>query len=254
MIDTHSHMYSEEFNLDRSETIQRAKEEGIQHIILPNIDSKSFPLMIALEADHPNYCHACIGLHPTSVKDNYKDELAFVETQLKTRQWKAIGEIGIDLYWDKTYLDQQIHVFQQQVEWALKYQLPVIIHVRNAFEETMQALTPYKNQKLKGVFHSFTGDTAQATKILEYGDFLLGINGIVTFKNSILKSTLNEIAVEHLVLETDSPYLAPIPYRGKRNESAYLKYICQEIADIKGISQDEVSRITDNNARNVFKL
>lgn len=253
MIDTHSHIYSEEFDADRTETIQRAKNAGIKHIILPNIDSSSLPRMLALEEANPGFCHACIGLHPTSVNNNYNDELEIVRNELKRRDWISIGEIGIDLYWDKTYLNEQIIAFRQQIEWALEYDLPVIIHVRDSFRETMEALKPYKGSQLKGIFHSFTGDIHNANEILNFGGFLLGINGIVTFKNSGLSEVLSKIDISNIVIETDAPYLTPSPFRGKRNESAYLNLITKKIADIYQLDELEVSRITTVNSLNIFK-
>ena len=231
MIDTHSHIYSEEFDADRTETVDRARKAGIQHIILPNVDRDSLTRMLALEAQYPGFCHAAIGLHPTSVKENYAEELALVDSELKRRKWVAIGEIGIDLYWDKTFLTEQIKAFQQQVEWALAYKLPVIIHVRNSFRETMNALTPYKNCGLTGVFHSFTGTLEEAREIIDFGGFMLGINGIVTFKNSGLAAVVGKIDLKHILLETDSPYLTPAPHRGKRNESAYVSLVCKKLAE-----------------------
>jgi len=253
LIDTHSHIYSEEFDADRAQVIQRAKDAGIEHIILPNVDSASLPRMLVLEAEYPDYCHAAIGLHPTSVKENFEIELKLIETELKRRNWIAIGEIGIDLYWDKTYLYQQIKAFQQQIEWALEYKLPVIIHVRNSFREIMDAMAPYKNKGLTGVFHSFVGTIEEAKEILSYGGFKFGINGIVTFKNSQLAGVILGIGLENILLETDSPYLTPVPYRGKRNESSYLYYICEQISVILGLSLVQTIAETSKNAKNTFK-
>lgn len=253
MIDTHSHIYSEEFDVDRTDMIQRAKSAGIEHVILPNIDSESLPRMLELESMYPGFCHACIGLHPTSVGTDFKHELALVQQELKKREWAAIGETGIDLYWDKTYFDQQIKAFHQQIEWALEYNLPIIIHVRNSFGETMKALTAYKGSGLKGIFHSFTGSVVDANEIINFGGFLLGINGIVTFKNSGLSAVLNEIDLSNIVVETDAPYLAPAPYRGKRNESAYLNLIVRKLAEIYEKSEDEIIKVTNNNSLRIFK-
>lgn len=254
MIDTHSHIYSEEFDADRNEVIQRAKDAGVKHIILPNVDSESLPRMLALEAEYPYYCHAAIGLHPTSVKSDYKLELEKVHSELKRRKYIAIGEIGIDLYWDKTFIEEQIEAFQQQIEWALEYDLPIIIHVRDSFSETLETMKPYKGTKLRGVFHSFTGNIGEAKEINNFGGFKLGINGIVTFKNSGLSETLEKVDVKNIVLETDAPYLTPVPYRGKRNESAYIHYICSQLAAIYKISEKEIIDITSQNALNLFKI
>lgn len=253
MIDTHSHIYSEEFDADRTEAIQRAKEIGISHIILPNVDSESLPPMLALEADYSGYCHAAIGLHPTSVNENYIVELELVKSELERRNWVAIGEIGIDLYWDKSFLNQQIIAFQQQIEWALEYKLPVIIHVRDSFRETMDALIPYKNSGLTGVFHSFTGTLEEAQEILDFGGFLLGINGIVTFKNSGLAAVIEKIDLKHILLETDSPYLTPAPHRGKRNESSYTQLVANKLSQIYNCSVKEIDAQTTRNALLLFK-
>jgi len=254
MIDTHSHIYSEDFDADRAETIQRAKNAGISHIILPNCDSGTLPQMLALEAEYPGYCFGAIGLHPTSVKENYLVELALIDSELKRRNWIAIGEIGIDLYWDKSFLGKQISTFRQQIHWALEYNLPVIIHVRDSFRETMNALAPYKNSGLKGVFHSFTGTFDQALEIIEFGGFMLGINGIVTFKNSGLASVVSEIDIKHILLETDSPYLTPAPYRGKRNESAYVALVCQKLAEVYNTSVEQIDAQTTRNAKSLFAI
>ncbi|NDP21533.1 MAG: TatD family hydrolase [Paludibacter sp.] len=254
MIDTHSHIYSEEFDTDRDEVIQRAKDAGVKHIILPNVDSESLPRMLALEAEYPNYCHAAIGLHPTSVKSDYKFELEKVRSELERRKYIAIGEIGIDLYWDKTFLNEQIKAFQQQIKWALEFDLPVIIHVRDSFNETIKALKPFKGKNLRGVFHSFTGNLAEAHEIMNFGGFKLGINGIVTFKNSGLSEILRNIDLKNIIMETDAPYLTPSPHRGKRNESSFAQYICSHLAEIYETNVNEIAKITTKNALNLFKL
>ncbi|ADQ79699.1 hydrolase, TatD family [Paludibacter propionicigenes WB4] len=253
MIDTHSHIYSEDFDADRAETVQRAKEVGISHIILPNCDSSTLAPMLALEAEYPDFCHAAIGLHPTSVKEDYENELDLVKSELERRDWIAVGEIGIDLYWDKTFLREQIKAFQLQLDWALYYKLPVIIHVRDSFRETMEALAPYKDKGLTGVFHSFTGTVEEALQIIDFGGFKLGINGIVTFKNSGLAAVVEQISLEHILLETDSPYLTPTPHRGKRNESAYVSLVCKKLAEIYRCSEEEISIQTTLNAKSLFK-
>ena len=252
MIDTHSHIYDEAFDDDRSEAIARAKAVGVERIILPNIDAESLPRMLALEAQYPDYCFAAIGLHPTSVKENYKEELLLVRLELERRRWVAIGEIGIDLYWDKTFYDEQVVAFRQQIEWALEYDLPVIIHVRDSFRETMTALAHYKNSGLRGVFHSFTGTMNDAEEILSFGGFKFGINGIVTFKNSGLSNVVRQIDLQHILLETDSPYLTPAPFRGKRNESAYVDYVCSKLSEIYGLSKQQINEITTKNAQDLF--
>jgi len=254
MIDTHSHIYSEDFDTDRAETIQRAKEVGVESIILPNCDSGTLPQLLSLEAEYPGYCHGAIGLHPTSVKENYREELSLIESELKRRSWIAIGEIGIDLYWDKSFLVEQIIAFQQQIDWALEYKLPVIIHVRDSFQETMNVLLPYKNSGLKGVFHSFTGSLNEAREIINFGGFMLGINGIVTFKNSGLAAVVSEIDLKYILLETDSPYLTPTPHRGKRNESAYVSRVCNKLAEIYNTSTAYIDQHTTHNAKSLFAI
>jgi len=252
LIDTHSHIYSEDFDADRAEVIQRAKDTGIQLIILPNCDSTTLPQMLALETAYPGYCHATIGLHPTSVKENYKEELALIKSELERRDYLAVGEIGIDLYWDKTLLAEQTIVFKQQIEWALEYHLPVIIHVRDSFRESMNVLASFKNSGLTGVFHSFTGTLEEANEIIDFGGFKLGINGIVTFKNSGLAAVVEKIDLKHLLLETDSPYLTPAPHRGKRNESSYVSLVCEKLAAIYQLSAQEIDEATTRNALELF--
>jgi TatD DNase family protein len=254
MIDTHAHIYSEEFDNDRADVIQRAKDAGVKKIILPAIDSTTLPRMLALEKEFPGFCYATIGLHPTSIKADFLRELDIVNTELERRTYLAIGEIGIDLYWDKTFLKEQVIAFQQQLDFALKYYLPVIIHVRDSFSETMKALAPYKGAGLKGIFHSFTGTLEEATTILSFGGFLLGINGILTFKNSGLSDVIKYIDLKHLVLETDAPYLTPAPFRGKRNESAYLTYIAEKMATVCSTSTAAIIASTSQNALNLFNL
>lgn len=253
MIDTHSHIYSEEFDNDRAEVIFRAKEIGVTKIILPNIDSDSLPRMLKLEADYPGYCFAAIGLHPTSVKADFQTELNLVESELKRRQYIAIGEIGIDLYWEKSFLQEQITVFRQQLDWAIEYKLPVIIHVRDSMRETLEVLEIYRGKGLKGVFHSFTGTKEDADWIIEFGGFYLGINGIITFKNSGLDKVVKQLSIENLILETDSPYLTPAPYRGKRNESAYVDLVCQKIAELFEVKKSKIKQETTKNCLKLFK-
>lgn len=252
MIDTHSHIYSEDFDTDREEAIQRARQIGVYHIILPNVDSDSLPRVLALESAHPDFCHAAIGIHPTSINEMYEQELDLIKWELEQRKWIAIGEIGIDLYWDKTFLTEQTIAFQKQIEWAIKYKLPAIIHVRESFRETMNALAPYKNSELKGIFHSFTGSLEEAREIIEFGGFYLGINGIITFKNSGLAAVIAEIDIKHLLLETDSPYLTPAPHRGKRNESAYVQLVAKKLAEVYHCDLPEVIIRTTQNAYTLF--
>ena len=252
MIDTHSHIYSEEFDADRDEVILRAQHAGVTKIILPNVDSDSLPRLLKLEARYPDYCYAAVGLHPESVKENYQKELDVIREELERRRYIAVGEIGIDLYWDKTYQTEQILAFQTQVEWAIEFNRPVIIHVRNSHNETIQALKPYAGKGLKGIFHCFGGTPEEAAEIFSLGDFKLGIGGVVTFKNSGLAASLMHIPPENLVLETDSPYLTPAPFRGKRNESAYTVLVAEKLAQVYDMSVGEIDRITTENACSVF--
>ena len=252
MIDTHSHIYSEEFDADRSEVIRRAQEAGVTKIIMPNVDSESFPRMLETERMLPDVCHAAIGLHPTSVKENYQDEMALVKSELERRKYIAVGEIGIDLYWDKTFYNEQVTALQTQVQWALDYNLPVIIHVRDSHNETIEALQIFKNKGLKGVFHCFTGGKKEANEIFELGDFLLGIGGVVTFKNSGLAENLKDIPLDKLVLETDAPYLSPTPFRGKRNEPSYTALVRDKLAEVYRVSVEEIDKITTRNAEKLF--
>ena len=252
MIDTHSHIYSEDFDADRSEVIRRAQEAGVTKIIMPNVDSESLPGMLETERMFPDVCLAAIGLHPTSVKENYLDELALVKSELERRKYMAIGEIGIDLYWDKTFYTEQVFALQTQVQWALDSNLPVIIHVRDSHKETIEALQPFKNKGLRGVFHCFTGSSKEAEEIAELGDFMLGIGGVVTFKNSGLAGNLKDIPLTKLVLETDTPYLAPVPFRGKRNEPAYTALVRDKLAEVYQVSAEEIDEITTRNAEKLF--
>ena len=253
LIDTHSHIYSEVFDEDIAETIQRAKDANVGQILLPNIDSESIEPMFKLVKDYPGFCLPMMGLHPTSVKENFEEELAICEKWLNKESFIAIGEIGIDLYWDKVFLKEQQFVFDQQLKWAVERNLPVVIHARESFSEIFEILESFKSQNLKGVFHSFTGNFEQADKAIDMG-FLLGLNGILTFKNSGLDQVIKEIDTRYLILETDSPYLAPTPKRGKRNESAYVALIAEKLAEIHNLSIAEVTKITSRNAQDLFQI
>lgn len=252
-IDTHSHIYLKDFDDDRDEMIRRAIDNGIRKIILPNIDNSSIKSMINLAESYPDICYPLMGLHPTSVNNNYKDELNAVEQWLETKKFYGIGETGIDLYWDKTYIKEQIDSFSLQIKLAKKYRLPLIIHVRNSFDEVFEVMDSLIDENLKGVFHCFTGDLAQANKILTYG-FKLGIGGVLTFKNSNLDNIIKEIDLNHIILETDSPYLAPVPKRGKRNESSYLIYTAVKLAEIKYMKVEQIADITTKNAYDLFNF
>lgn len=252
IIDTHIHLYSEEFDADREQLITKAIKNNIKKFYLPNIDSESIERMHDLETKHPEHCFAMMGLHPCSVKENVEEELLLVEQWLAKRKYAAIGEIGIDLYWDKTFISQQIDAFKKQIQWALDYNYGIIIHCRDAFDEVYAALSSF--QKLpKAIFHCFSGNVEQANKIIELGNFKLGIGGVVTFKNSGLDKVVSAVALDHLVLETDAPYLAPLPYRGKRNEPAFILEVAKKIAEIKNISMYEVEEVTEKNANFIFQ-
>jgi TatD DNase family protein len=253
LIDTHCHIYLQEFNEDRKEMLTRAENEGVKLFLMPAIDSATYQFMVDVEQNYPGKSLPMMGLHPCSVKKEFETELAFVETKLSEKKFIAVGEIGLDFYWDKTFTDEQYKVFQKQIELALHYDLPIVIHSRNSTDECIQVVKQNQKGKLKGVFHCFSGNAAQANQITELG-FYLGIGGVVTFKNSGLDKVVKEIEMKHIVLETDSPYLAPVPFRGKRNECSYLKYVVEKLSDIKGISKEEIAEITTSNAKRLFSI
>ena len=253
LIDTHCHIYLEEFDHDRPEMISRAENEGVNQFLMPAIDSKIHDQMLRIENQFPERCFAMMGLHPCSVKEDFQAELSLVEKYLDRRRFVAIGEIGLDLYWDKTFTKEQINAFQIQIEWSLKSGLPIVIHSRNSIDECIRFVKQNQNGDLKGVFHCFSGTADQAKEITDLG-FYLGIGGVITFKNSGLDKALKDVALKHIVLETDSPYLAPVPYRGKRNECSYLKYVVEKISEIKGISKEEIANITTMNAKELFNI
>ncbi len=252
LTDTHTHLYAEQFDEDIDSVIQNCLSKGIERLFLPNIDSSSINNMMALTQKYPTTCFPMMGLHPTAVKENYLEEVALVEDWLAKYKFCAVGEIGIDLYWDKTFLKEQQDAFRHQIILAKKYNLPFIIHCRDSFNEIFEILDDMNDEKMKGIFHCFTGNIEQANHIINYGGFKIGVGGVVTFKNSGLDKVVEQIDVKHLVLETDSPYLAPVPYRGKRNESTYLYNIAEKIADIYNISVEELASITTKNSQEVF--
>ena len=253
MIDTHTHLYAEEFDEDRKETIQRALNTGITEFYLPAIDSESHEKMLQLESEYPNQIFSMMGLHPCYVKpESWEKELELVKKYLDQRHFPAIGEIGIDLYWDKSTLDIQVKAFEQQIDWAIEKDLPIVIHTRESFDETFEVLERKKHPKLRGIFHCFSGNLEQAKHALDL-NFILGIGGVVTFKNGKIDQFLNEIPLEKIVLETDSPYLAPVPFRGKRNESSYLDLVAGKLVDIYQKNCAEIDRITTENARRIFQ-
>ncbi len=250
--DTHSHIYLPEFDQDRDEMIKRAIDQEVTEIFLPNIDSESIYPMLQLADKFPQHCFPMMGLHPTSVKKNFRQELEIIEEWLEKRSFFGIGEVGIDLYWDKTFREEQVLVFKHQIQLSLDYNLPLIIHSRNSSREIFSCLEDFSKKNLRGIFHSFTGTIKEAQKAISMG-FKIGINGIVSFKNSGLDRVVAEIGLDHLVLETDSPYLAPVPKRGKRNESSFLIYIAEKIAEITGIDIEIVAIKTNQNAAEVFR-
>ena len=251
--DTHTHLYSEQFNEDRNEMMQRALDKGVSRFFIPAIDSNYLDAMLDLEKAFPKNVFLMMGLHPTHVNENVKEELAFVKKWLDKRTFYAVGEIGIDLYWDKTFLIQQQQAFKTQIQWAKEKNLPIVIHCRDAFDEIFEILETEKDDKLYGIFHCFSGNLEQAKKAISY-NMKLGIGGVVTFKNGKIDQFLAEIPIEHLVLETDAPYLAPTPYRGKRNESSYITKVLDRLADIYKLTPQEIAAITTQNSKDVFGI
>jgi TatD DNase family protein len=250
LIDTHAHIYLSDFDADRPQMLEASKNMGISNILMPAIDSFTHEKMLQVEGLFEG-CRAMMGLHPCSVSDTMEKELTIVESWLKQKKFIAIGEIGLDFYWDKTFTTQQYEAFHRQIEFALQEKIPIVIHSRNAIDECIEIIKKYP--ELTGVFHCFAGTVAQAMQIME-SKFLLGIGGVVTFKNAGLDKVISETGIDHVVLETDAPYLAPVPFRGKRNETPYLKYIVEKIGMITGKTPDEVARITSLNAKNIFRL
>ncbi len=251
--DTHTHLYSTEFDEDRDEMIQRAIDAGVSRLFIPAIDSTFTQSMYDLEKAYPNNIFLMMGLHPTHVKDNYLEELQHVEKELAKRKFFAVGEIGIDLYWDKTHLPQQQEAFRKQIQLAKQYKLPIVIHCREAFDEIFEILEVEKSTDLFGVFHCFSGTYEQALQAISY-NMKLGIGGVVTFKNGKIDQFLSQINLKHIVLETDSPYLAPIPFRGKRNESGYLLNVVNKLSEIYNLSKEEIARVTTENSKFVFGI
>jgi TatD DNase family protein len=251
--DTHTHLYSEEFNEDRDAMIQRALNAGVKRLFVPSIDSGYTEQMYELETRYPDNVYLMMGLHPTYVKENYLDELAHVEAELAKRKFAAVGEIGIDLFWDKTRLREQQHAFRHQIQLAKKYRLPINIHCRDAFDEVFEVLESEKGDNLYGIFHCFTGDFDQAQKAISY-NMKLGIGGVATFKNGKIDQFLHEIDLKHIVLETDSPYLAPVPHRGRRNESSYTILVAEKLALIYNIPIENIAAATTQNSRDVYGI
>lgn len=255
LVDSHSHLFLEEFSEDLPQVMQRAREAGVTHVFMPNIDSTTIEPLLSVCAAYKGFCFPMAGLHPTSVNEMYEKELEVVARELASpNEYVAIGEIGIDLYWDKTFLKEQLIAFEKQIGWALEYHLPIVIHTREAFDYIYKVLEPYKNTGLTGIFHSFTGTAEEAVRLLEFPGFMIGINGVVTFKKSQLPEVLKKIPFERIVLETDSPYLTPAPNRGKRNESAYLKHTLVKVAEVYQNTPEAVAEATSENALKLFGM
>ena len=253
IIDTHSHIYLPEFDADRDSMLMRAENEEISLILMPAIDQETHLAMVKTEEEFPGKCLSMMGLHPCSVKEGYKQELKIAEEYLEKRSFVAVGETGLDFYWDKTSTKEQDESFQTQIEWAKHYNIPVVIHSRNSIDECISKIRENQQGNLKGVFHCFSGDERQAKAIIDLG-FYLGVGGVVTFKNSGLDKVMTDIDMTNVVLETDAPYLAPVPFRGKRNECSYLKYVLEKLAEIKNVSKEEIAEITTKNAKELFNI
>ncbi len=251
IIETHIHLYSEEYKQDRATLIERAIAAGVEKFYMPNVDIHSIEPMYAVEKEFPQHCFAMMGLHPCYVKEDYKEQLAVIEKHLASRKFIALGEVGIDLYWDKTFLAQQQNALQIQAEWALKYNLPIVIHSREANTESLEILLPYMRRGLRGVFHCFSGSLAEVTLLKTYG-WMIGIGGVITYKKAGLDLLIQEIGIGQVVLETDGPYLAPVPYRGKRNEPVYIDLVAQKIGDILQMPKEKVIEQTRKNTNILF--
>jgi TatD DNase family protein len=252
-IDTHAHLYLKEFDTDRDQMIQRAVDSNVEKIILPNIDLESLAAVLDVHARYPKICYPAIGLHPCDVKENYHEILSIMEKQIADSKYVAIGETGTDAYWDKTYWNEQLQAFSIQLEWSKDTSKPIIIHSRETIDENIDWVKKHQDGRLSGIFHCFTGTVNQAKEIIELG-FYLGIGGVLTYKKSDLKEVLTEVGIEKLVLETDAPFLTPVPHRGKRNESAYIPIIANTLSEIFQLSMDEVANITSSNAMKIFQL
>ena len=253
IIDTHSHIYLPEFAIDRADMLKRAENEGVELVLMPAIDNQTHSVMIEAEQNFPGKCLAMMGLHPCSVKEGYKKELEIVRTHFERRRFVAVGETGLDFYWDRTFTNEQYESFQIQIELAIQYDIPIVIHSRNSIDECIKVIGENQKGNLKGVFHCFSGNIEQANQIIELG-FFLGIGGVITFKNSGLDKVIDNVNLKDMILETDAPYLAPVPFRGKRNECSYLKYVVEKLSEIKDVSKEEIARITTTNAKELFNI
>ena len=254
LTDTHTHLYADAFAPDRTEMIRRAIGAGVSRMFLPNIDSESIPGLFSLTKEFPMNCFPMMGLHPCSVNQEFQKELKVIEHWLQKKIFYAVGEIGVDLYWDKTFAEHQLFAFEFQVKLAKQHGLPVVIHTRNAFREAFDIIERHNDKDLKGIFHCFTGSLDEAQQVISLGGFRLGIGGVLTFKNSGLDKVVEQVSLEHLVLETDAPYLAPVPHRGKRNESAYLRIVAEKLAELKKTSLEEVAEVTTANSSFIFGI
>ena len=253
IIDTHSHIYTPEFDADRANMLARAENEGVNLVLMPAIDNETHLAMFKAEATFPGRCFSMMGLHPCSVKEDYKQELKIVSEYFEKRRFVAVGETGLDFYWDKTFTDEQYESFQFQIELARQYDIPVVIHSRNSIDECIKVVKENQQGNFKGVFHCFSGNERQAKEIIDLG-FYLGIGGVITFKNSGLDGVMADVDLKNIVLETDAPYLAPVPFRGKRNECSYLKYVVEKLSEIKNVSKEDVADITTRNAKELFNI
>lgn len=254
LTDTHAHLYLKEFDSDREQVVRKALLNHVSKIILPNIDSSSIEPLKQLHGIFPSVTYPLMGLHPVSVKENYEEELKTIQLELRNGKYYGIGESGIDLFWDTSFIEQQKRAFAIQIEWSIEYDLPVIIHARESFEEIFRILQNFKHHPLKGIFHAFTGNADQAKKIINDFGLYLGIGGILTFKNAGLDKVIHGVSLDHIVVETDSPYLAPVPYRGKRNESTYIIHIAEKLAQIKNMNISDIAVVTTANAKKIFKI
>ncbi len=253
LVDTHTHIYLAQFDHDRKDVIARAAAEGISHMLMPNIDSHTVADMLKVARAFPDTCLPMMGLHPTSVKESYKTELDLIASWFEKGDFVAVGESGIDLYWDTSYEKAQKESLDRHVDWALQYDLPLVLHSRNSLKELFEVLWPYRQKNLRGVFHCYPGGVEDAKKAIDMG-FVLGIGGVVTYKNSLMAEVVAAVDLDHISLETDAPFLAPVPHRGKRNESAYVRHVAVSVAEIKGMSLDEVASVTTGNAQRLFAL
>jgi TatD DNase family protein len=253
-IDTHAHLYTKEFDSDRSEIIQNAIRKGVDTILLPNIDVTTIEPLLQLCQDFPSTCFPMMGLHPGNVKEDWEEQLTTMKPYFFSKKMIAVGEIGMDLYWDKTFIEEQKLAFRQQISLAKELQLPIVIHARDAFDEIFEILDDVIDDRLTGIFHCFTGNLEQAKKVMSYPKFMMGIGGVLTYKKAALDDVLKHVPLEYLVLETDAPYLPPVPYRGKRNESAYLVHTAEKLAEVHGVKLSELAEITTKNAKKMFGL